>query len=796
MTLTIIAAFWLAGIGLAHALLIPWQFLLLFGLAGLVGLIGWGGSRRTRLLFVCAVAMALGAVRLQAASPRFDVRSLAAYNDRGRVTLEGVVVGEPDVRETYTNLRLRAEWLALPDGRELQVRGLALVRADRYPAFGYGDRLRVTGPMETPPQGDDFSYRDYLARQGVYSLLPRCRVSRIGGGAGNPLVAALLSFKRRAQAVIAAILHEPAASLLTGILLGVETGIPSALADDFAATGTTHIIAISGFNITIIAGIFAALSLRLVGRRRATWVAIGGVVLYTFFVGASAAVVRAAIMGIIYLLGRHLGRATFAPASLGAAAVLMTVINPLVLWDVGFQLSFAATVGLVLYTGPLERFVLRLLARVTSRRQAERAVGWLSEGVLVTIAAQITTLPLLLVTFHRLSLVTLLTNLMILPAQPAVMILGGMATLVGLLWLPAGQVLGWVAWLPLAYTIALVRLTARVPYAWVDLGRVEGWMAWVYYGLLAAVTWWGYLEPERRAELWARVRDAWSGLTARLSDRLLLAGSAILLLLTAVAWRTLPDGRLHVFFFDVGEGDAIFVQTPSGRQILVDGGPSPSLLLSHLGERMPFWDHDLDLVVLTRPGAGALASLIEVLERYQVDGVIERGADCRTPLCDRWREVVESSRAAHWWGEAGLQVKLDEGLLLTVLYPPPGLASGAGRGDDSLVLRLDYGEVCFLLPGDIGAEEEQRLVDEGAWLNCTVLQPSRHGDAGSSTEPFLEAVDPEVVVITVGADNLFHHPHREMLERLGAVVRVYRTDRDGTVEVVSNGRRYEVETEQ
>ncbi len=796
MTLVVFVAAWLAGIALARHFPCPWQIPLLVGLAGLVGLVGWDGSRRARLFCAALLALALGGGRLLLAQPRLDAQSLAHYNDIGPLTLEGVVVAEPDERENVTLLRLRVERLTLADGRLVEVDGLALLRAPRYPLWAYGDRLRVTGPLETPPADGDFSYRDYLARQGIHSLLPQARVVRVGSGEGNPLTAALLAFKRRAQVTIGRVLHEPAAALLTGILLGVESTIPADLQADFSATGTSHIVAISGFNITIISGIFAALARRLVGPRRAVWVAIGGVAVYTVLVGASAAVVRAALMGSLYLWGRHLGRSTFAPTSLAVAAFLMTAVNPLTLWDMGFQLSFAATIGLVLYAEPLERGAVRLLERITAPERARQAVDWLAEALLVTLAAQITTLPLLLVAFRRLSLVTLLTNLLILPAQPAVMVLGGLATLAGLLWLPVGQLFGWLAWLFLTYTIEMVQLTARVPYAWVDLGAMQAWMAWAAYALLAALTGWGYQPVERRVALRARVAALWAELTARLSDRLLLSASALLLVLAIVAWRALPDGRLHVTFLDVGQGEAVLIRTPSGRQVLVDGGPSPSRLLSQLGRRLPFWDHRLDLLVLSHPDDDVLAGMVPVLERYRVDGVIAPPVDCFSPLCVRWHELLAESGATQWRGEAGLQVTLDQGLLLTVLSPSPSAldTDSVDFNDRSLVLRLDYGQVCLLLTGDAGAAVEAELVAAGTWLECTVLKVAHHGDAASTTEAFLEAVGPRAAVIAVGADNPFRYPQRELLDRLDGLA-VYRTDEDGSIELVSDGSTYRLEGE-
>ncbi|RME37982.1 MAG: ComEC family competence protein, partial [Thermoflexia bacterium] len=343
-------------------------------------------------------------------------------------------------------MRLRAERLTLPDGQQVSVQDTALVYLPRYPTFAYGDRLLVSGLLQTPPEFADFSYREYLARQGVFSLVRRAQAIRVGQGTVNPLLALLLTFRQQAQAVIGRILHEPAASLLTGILLGVEGGIPKDVNEAFAATGTSHIVAISGFNIAIISGLFYQVFRRWLGPRRAVWPSIVGVVLYTLLVGASASVVRAAIMGILYLLGRRLGRPTYVPASLAAAAIGMTLWNPLVLWDVGFQLSFAATLGLVLYVDRLERGALRLLTLMASEEDARRALGFLSDALLVTLAAQIATLPLTLYYFRRLSLVSLLTNVLVLPAQPGVMVWGGLATLAGMLWLPLGEVLGWVAW--------------------------------------------------------------------------------------------------------------------------------------------------------------------------------------------------------------------------------------------------------------------------------------------------------------------------------------------------------------
>lgn len=782
MTLVYLAIAWLAGIALGKATHPPWQILLLLGLAATVGWAGWRDRPPVRFGCVLLLVAVLGAGRLLSALPRLPPNALAHYNDVGPVLIEGTVAAAPDERDTYTRLRLRAERLTLPGGPTLSIQGDALVYLPRYPTFAYGDRLLVTGLLQTPPEFADFSYREYLARRGIFSLVRRAQAVQVGSGEVNPLLALLLPFRRHAQDVIGRILHEPAASLLTGILLGVEGGIPKDVNEAFAATGTSHIVAISGFNIAIISGLLFRVFCRWFGPRRAIWPSIAGVALYTLLVGASASVVRAAIMGTLYMLGRHLGRPTYAPASLAAAAVGMTLLNPLVLWDVGFQLSFAATLGLVLYVDRLEKGAIRLLTRGLSEERSRLALGFLSDALLVTLAAQIATLPLTLYYFRRLSLVSLLTNFLILPAQPGVMVWGGLATLAGMLWLPLGEVLGWVAWLFLTYTIEVVRWAAGIPYAWVDVGRMTAAGTWALYGLVGAVT--AGLDPRIRAQL----RALWASLTGHLSDRLLLSTAALLLLLAVVARFSLPDGRLHVVFLDVPGGDAVFIRTPSGRQILVGGAPGTTSLLSALGRRMPFWDHELDVVVLTRPAEDVLPGLIAVLERYPVHHLIARDEGCAGALCNRWREVASRAAQEVWRGERGLQLTLDEGLLLTVLHPGPSLPA---RSSPQMVIRLDYGSVCFLLTEEVREAEQDALAEAGAWLRCGVLKAPHHGETRALTDRFLSRVDPEVIVVPAGDPWM---PKRPTPDRRLRDILVYRIAEQGAIKVVSDGSRYWVET--
>jgi len=242
---------WLIGIWIASRATLH---TIALGVATIVAVAGaalaWR-SPKPRWVFILALAAVLGALRYNLAQPHFDQTTLATYNDQPKsVIVEGIISSEPDARDAYTNLRIEADKLTIADQPTKTVKGLALVQAPPFTDYRYGDRVRAEGKLQTPTDSPDFSYREYLARQGVYSLMSRPRVSVLARDRGFTPLAWLYAFKARAKSVIAQILPEPQASLLTGILLGDDSGIPKSVQDAFRATGTSHVIAISGYNGT------------------------------------------------------------------------------------------------------------------------------------------------------------------------------------------------------------------------------------------------------------------------------------------------------------------------------------------------------------------------------------------------------------------------------------------------------------------------------------------------------------------------------------------------------------------
>jgi competence protein ComEC len=255
-----------------------------------------------------------------------------------------------------------------------------------------------------------------------------------------------------------------------------------------------------------------------------------------------------------------------------------------------------------------------------------------------------------------------------------------------------------------------------------------------------------------------------------------------------------PDGRLHVTFLDVGQGDAILIQTPDGQIILVDGGPDPQAISLALGEALPFWKRTVDLVVATQPQADHVTGLVEVLQRYKVKMVLESGVLYDSAVYQEWHRLIAEKQIECNVARAGQVIALGGGVTLQVLNPWLELFQGTSSDVDNngVVLRLQWEDVSFLLTADIRKEAEFRLVERRVDLESMVLKAAHHGSQTSTTSQFLEVVAPQVAVISVGEDNHFGHPSPEVLERLADRLgeeNVYRTDKDGTIEFVTDGNR-------
>jgi competence protein ComEC len=815
MTLAYLALAWLVGVGLMAATGEP---LVVAGAAALAFLAPLAArhslrapSLRSGQGFLWAVLAAVllvgGAWYYDSTLPPADPGGIAAYNDGEAVRFRALVAGEPDERGASVRLRLSAREV-LVDGRWQETSGGVLMRAPLFPRYGYGDLLEVSGKLETPFASEDFDYRDYLARRGVYSTIAYPKTTLLATGQGNALRAGLYDLRANLGSALADALPQPEASLAQGILLGQRTSLPPSLSQAFNDSGTSHLLAVSGYNITLVAGLFIALLAWLIGRRQAAWLALAAIVGYACLVGGQPPVLRSAVMGGLYVVATALGRQSGGLYALALAGAGMTAFDPQLIEEASFQLSFASTIGLIMFAPALRARLEALLLPVGSDDALPGLLRGAVELVAVSMAAIAFTLPIVAVHFGRLSLVALPANLLTVPAFPLIMITSALTAVGGMISSSVGTFCGWLTWPAVAYLRAVVEAAADVPSAAVSIDGFEPWHAALYYVALAGVVWLvarrpGALlptPPEWLGRLWSRLSARPEPVERRAeaagaSPILGLAG--VMALASVFVWLLVlssPGDRLTVTFLDVGQGDAILIDSPAGQRILVDGGPSGETISEALGRHLPFWDRRIDLVVLTHPDQDHLAGLVTVLERYDVDRALvppvleDHGSTYRA-----WLDALERERVPAEEAVAGQWIDLGGGAWLSVMHPPPEPLVGADEDDNGVVLKLTLGEASFLLTADIGAKGETYLTNRHADLRATVLKVAHHGSAGSSSATFLEAVSPLMAVVTVGRDNRFGLPSPETLARLEPRP-VFRTDLHGDIEVSTDGERLWVET--
>ena len=659
-----------------------------------------------------------------------------------------------------------------------------------FPEVSAGTVIEVNGRLQ-PPSAD--AYGEYLRRTGAAGSLRASSVRVVR--APPPL--GLAALRDAAGDALQHALPEPEAGLAAGILIGLRERVDRTLAADFATAGVSHVVAISGWNIAIVAGLVGAL---LRGRpRRLVASVVGGVIVaYVIAAGASPSVVRAAVMAGVVLAARETGRAGRAPAALSLAVAVLLLVQPAMIGDAGFRLSVMATAGLLAWANPLGAWLGRLAGG--------RMPGWLAESLGISLAAQAATLPDVLATFGRLSIVAPVVNLLVVPLVPAAMA-GGLAAMIAgwavMLGAPAilGVVIGVPGWVLLHLMVLIVRVGAGLPFAAVTLP--EG--TTVPAGVAAAVMTGGVLLWLRRRRS-ARGRRRTTGVggaagaprtpgrgmaprgRSRLGrlERAALAFAAVALGVGLLAAADVSSRVDRVVVLDVGQGDAILVESRDGARMLVDGGPDPARLLLQLDAVVPPWDRRLDIVVLTHPHEDHVAGLVRVLERYRVGRVFEPGMRGTGPGWRAWDAALRNGPPRGKLA-TGDTLRLGD-IRFDVLWPRPGTVSpepatvGRGFNDTSIVLLGEVSGRRFLLTGDAEDDVDPSLIASGL-PHVEVLKVAHHGSATATSAALLAATRPQVALISVGAGNDYGHPAPSTLARIQqSGTRVYRTDLDGRLE--------------
>ncbi len=774
-------------------------------------------NRAVNVVLALAAPMLLAVGFWRAESTNFDPDSLALADLGGQtVEIEGIVVDDPQLDASGMRLTVALEAIGL-GGERRAISDTALLSASESDDVRAGDRISARAVLTgTAEMRDDFLA--WLASRGVAAS------GRAEPGSVRVLEQGQLSWWRQAAVEARSALNRSLRNALpppySGIAQGMITGRRDAIDSDLRATlndtSLSHLVVISGSNLTLLTAIVMASCSWLLGRRSAAALAIFAVLAYGALVGSDPPAQRAMWMAIVFAGAHLLGRGASALTATAATAGLMIGLKPQILLDLSFQLTIAGTLAIVILMPSLSREFL----------SGRRGVwGTIRDVALVSIVASLATMPLIVLHFERAPLIGVAANLLAAPLFGWMLIGSAATALVGLVSESAAMTIGWaLAWLPLRWLVIVAEAFVKLPGAGdVVRGFTHVHLLIIYAAILLAT-----IRPHReRVRRWFRASarraptrgrplravggpapNARSHLSAALATGAAAAAAAAIWL---SVWSPGTE-RLQVHFIDVGQGDAALIVTPERRSVLIDTGERPDDVLAALRAHLPQRARAIDVLVITHPQSDHLEALWAINRFYDIRQVYAGAYMSETSIGRRAVALLTEASIPIDVVQAGDRIVVPGAtpLHLDALWPPDGDLPREYLSDPnatSLVLRARYGDTAFLFSGDINAAQELDLArrpcaggeyegEQVCELRADVLKVAHQGSRFSSTSLFLEAVRPTIAILSASAENPHGHPHASVLSglrRIGADALL--TAERGDISIASDGRSISVTTQ-
>ncbi|MXV73011.1 DNA internalization-related competence protein ComEC/Rec2 [Candidatus Poribacteria bacterium] len=721
------------------------------------------------------------------------------------ISFSGTTTYQPERGEAWDACYAAGELQLLSDPTQ-QVSAKFLIRFQKLVPLRYGRHITLTGVLRQPqgrrnPGG--FDYRAYLARQDVVGIIDAKGLLRIDEQGGFLLGRWIEALRIRTERVIdhiytASGTAEPSlhAQLLKGILLGKRSDLPTETLDIFRNSGTFHVLAVSGLHVGLVAMFcyFGFGCFRL-PRKILCLLTILAVLIYASLVGFRPSVFRASLMAILFLFSTLIDRDADLFNLLAFAALVLLLLNPLQMWDVGFQLSFVAVAAIVYFVPKMERPLRRLWENEQEsvpvlNRFRNAAVKWLVLSYLVTLAAQIGTTPLIAYHFFRAYPLGFVVGPFAVGLVSLIVAVGMVSVCVGFIWLPLAKLIALLNHAVISVFLALIGTFGQT-WGVVKLAPPTFGFFVLYIGLFLGIAHWRYAYKQWR-----------------------VASLIGLSVLAIWVWDTAfhEKGKLlEVVTLDVGQGDAAFVRFPDNRMLLIDGGIQRTYYDEKkqrrvdydVGKRViePYLDfrgiRKLDMVVLTHPDidhGGGLGYILENFEVGRVLGISDMPLNSETH--QRLHTIVNANNIPYAFPFAG-EIELTPTAMLNLLHPIDAVSTNLldqDKNDDSLVIKLTYYEVDVLFTGDIGKKAESRLIASGQDLRSEILKVPHHGSRTSSSAAFIDAVQPRYAIFSLGQNSLYQFPHADVVARYRArgCVQV-RTDEFGAITLRTDGKRCWIE---
>jgi competence protein ComEC len=690
-------------------------------------------------------------------------------------------VYETKLNDTYNyqEVKINSNLFKVND-KKYRISGRVLLRIyELNPLIRYGDIVKAKVFLEEPELAGnfgEFNYRDYLARQKIFltDSISQNQLEIIGRNEKINFRSIIHNVTEKIVEQIEKIYKvNPGNSLVKAIITGERTNVPQNLTNIFQDAGVIHILAISGLHVGIItAALFFLLNLIPKNILKDEFKYIIIIILmmgYAAIAGFRPSVSRATLMFVILLMARYFNRPYHIYNSIYLAAIILLLWQPLYLYDAGFLLSFLVTFVIVAFSPILEERLSFL-------------PGYLRKLVSVSLAAWLGAAPLSAYFFYKISFISVLANIVIVPLIGIILILALLSIFISFLFLPIARLIVIFTNHLIEILVIIGQRLSSLSFAYKYLARPEIFSIIIYYAIVLIVFysinyWSKYNLREKKYRFWVIVSCSF----------MLLLGNMIF-----------PSSLLAVHFINVGQGDCIFIQTPQEQNILIDGGGTPYSDFD-VGENtvIPYLRREginqIDIMFLTHPDIDHLEGLLPVLEKMKVNLVIDSGLECQDDNYLKFKSIIrEKKNTSYYQTKAGDIIKITPDLKFVILNPIKSSVywDESDFNNNSIVLKLHYKNAGFLFTGDIEKNAETSLLTSNCLLKSDILKVAHHGSVSSTGESFLNSVKPDIAVISVGLNN-FGHPHPDVVKKLEAKCqKVFRTDINGTIIIKTDGNKY------
>lgn len=720
------------------------------------------------------------------------------YKDGEELTLVAIVDSNKEEKEYKDTYKIKTEY------KDTNL--ILSVNKNKDIELEYGDKILIKGEFVEPSEARNyggFDYKEYLKSIKIHGTIKADSIEILAKNSNNPIFTFANNINLKIKENINKLIPEKYSAIFTGLILGDTSKVEEEINDDFKIANISHVLAISGMHITYIVIGIELLLKRGIGKRKTRIITIIILVMYMFITGFMPSVVRSSIMGIIMLISKLIHRKNDIWTSISLSLLILLIYNPFLILNVGLQLSYLGTIGIVCFNKNVYNFLRKLKIqnkkiRYRINRKFILFMDKIKEMLSVTLSAQIVILPILLFNFNILGIYFFISNILVSIIIGPIIIVGFVCILISFISIEIAKILSIFMSAGIQILISISEIS-HLPFSKIYIPTPKVWQIVIYYICVIVINRIYIAFNSKKPDFTSiRIRNLVALLKFKFRQNRNKVLKVLIVFVSLVfILNTIPE-KLKIHFVDVGQGDCTFITTPQNKTILIDGGGSmseeydvgKSTLLPYILDR---GYTKLDYVFISHFDQDHVGGILTILEELRVGQVYISKQEQDSENYQKFLKIVKDKKIQVKVLKQGDCLKIEKNLYFDILWPIEEQIQENILNNNAMVMKLRYGKFSMLFTGDIEAIAEEKILDfykeKGeSILKSDVLKVAHHGSKTSTTQSFFEKVNPKICLIGVGKNNMFGHPTAEVLERINGT-KIYRTDENGEIilEIGCNG---------